>query len=73
MDEKMSKGPGFQMSAPAIQSGIDRKLHRLARPTHSGVSAPAERSRDVEAKTRGQRPPDAEVGGLKSGGLRSVG
>ncbi len=73
MDEKTAKGPGSQMSALAIRSEIDRKLHRLARPAHSGVSAPAERSRDVEAEAGGQRPTDIEVGGLKSGGLRSGG
>ncbi len=88
MDEKTAKGPGSQMSAPAIQSRIDRKLHRLARPAHSGVSAPAERPRDAEAEAGGQRPAnteaggqkpaDAETGGLKpadteAGGLRSGG
>ncbi len=61
------------MSAPAIRSEIDRKLHCLARPAHSGVSAPAERLRDVEAEAGGQRPADAEVGGLRSGGLKSRG
>ncbi len=59
------------MLAPAIQSGVDRKLHCLARPTYSGVSALAERLRDVEAEARGQRPADAEAGGLRSGDLRS--
>ncbi len=73
MDEKTAKGPGSQMSAPAIRSGIDRKLHRLARAAHSGVSAPAERPRDAEAEAGGQRPADAEAGGLRSGGLRSGG
>ncbi len=73
MDEKTAKGPGSQMSAPAIRSAIDRKLHRFARPAHSGVSAPAERPKDVEAETGGQRPADAEAGGLRSGGLRSGG
>ncbi len=58
------------MSAPAIWSGIDRKLHRFARPAYSGVSAPAEKSRDVEAETGGQRPADAEVGGLRLGSQR---
>ncbi len=70
MDEKTAKKPGFQMSAPTIRSGIDRKLHRLAKPVHSGVSAPAERPRDAKAEARGQRPADAEAGGLKSGGQR---
>ncbi len=69
----MAKGPGSQMSAPAIRSGIDRKLHHLARPAHSGVSALAERPRDVEAEAGGQRLADAEAGGLRSGGLRSGG
>ncbi len=70
MDEKTAKGPGSLMSAPAIRSGIDRKLHRLARPAHSGVSAPAERLRDAEAEVGGQRPADAEARGLRSGGQR---
>ncbi len=61
------------MSALAIRSGIDRKLHRLARPAHSGVSVPAERPRDVETEAGGQRPADAEARGLRSGGLRSGG
>ncbi len=66
----MAKGPDFQMSTPAIQSGIDQKLHCLARPAHSGVLASAKRLRDVEAEAGGQRPADAEVGGLRSRGLR---
>ncbi len=70
MDEKSAKGPGSQMSAPVIQSGIDRKLYRLARPAHSGVLALAKRPRDAEAEARGQRPADAEAGGLRSGGQR---
>ncbi len=53
MDEKMDKGPGSQMSAPAIRSEIDRKLHCLAGPAHSGVSAPVERPRDADAKAKG--------------------
>ncbi len=78
MDEKTAKGSGSQMSAPAIRSGIDRKLHRLTRPAHSGVSAPAKRPRDVKAEAGGQRPADAEAGGqrpadAKAGGLRSGG
>ncbi len=73
MDEKTAKGPGSQMSAPAIRSGIDRKLHRLVRPTHSRVSAPAERPMDVEAEAGRQRLADDEAGGLRSGGLRSRG
>ncbi len=47
---------------------IDRKLHHLTRPMHSGVSAPAKRPTDVEAEVGGQRPVDAEAGGLRSGG-----
>ncbi len=70
MDEKTAKGPGSQMSAPAIRSGIDWKLHRLAKPAHSGVSAPSERLRDVEAEAGGQRPTDAEARGLRLGGQR---
>ncbi len=73
MDEKTAKGPGFQLSAPTIRSGIDRKLHRLARPADSGVSTPTERPRDAEAEARGQRSADAEAGGLRSGSLRSGG
>ncbi len=53
------------MSAPAIRSGIDQKLHRLARPVYSGVSAPAERPRDVEAKAGGQKLAEAEAGGQR--------
>ncbi len=70
MDEKTAKGPGSQMSAPAIRSGIDWKLHRLARPMHSGVSTPAERPRDAKAEVGGQRPADVEARGLRSGGQR---
>ncbi len=78
MDEKTAKGPGSQMSAPAIRSGIDQKLHRLARPAHSGVSAPAEKPRDAEAEAGSQRPADVEAGGqrpadVEAGGLRSRG
>ncbi len=47
-----------------------RKLYRLARPVHFRVSAPAERSRDVEVKAGGQRPADAEAEGQRSGGQR---
>ncbi len=70
MDEKTAKGLSSQMSAPAIRSGINWKLHCLAKPAHSGVSAPTERPRDAEVEARGQRPVDAEVGGLRSGDLR---
>ncbi len=70
MDKKTAKGPGSQMSAPAIRSRIDRKLHRLAKPAHSGVSAPAERPRDAKAEAGGQRPADAEAGDLRSGSQR---
>ncbi len=49
------------MSAPAIQSGIDRKLHRLASLMHSGVSALAKRPRDVKAETRGQKLADTKI------------
>ncbi len=61
------------MSVPAIQSGIDQKLHRLAKPAHSGVSAPAESLRDIEAEARGQRLADAEKRGLRSRNLKSGG
>ncbi len=73
MDEKTAKGPSSQMPAPAIQSGIDQKLQSLARPAHSGVSAPAERLIDIEVEVGGQRPADAKAGGLRSGKLRSEG
>ncbi len=73
MDEKTAKGPGSQMSALAIQSGIDRKLHHLVRPAYSGVSALAERPRDVEVEVEGQKLADAEAGSLRLGGLRSGG
>ncbi len=46
-----------------------KKLHRLAGPAHLGVSALAERPRDVEAETGGPRPADA--GGQRSEGQRS--
>ncbi len=58
------------MSAPAIQSGIDRKLHCLARPMPLGMLAPIERPRDVEAEVGGQRLADAEARDLRSGGLK---
>ncbi len=58
------------MSAPAIRSGIDRKLYRLSRSAHLGLSAPVERPMDVEAERGGQRSADAEAGGLRSGGQR---
>ncbi len=67
----MAKGLGSQMSAPAIQSGIDRKLHRLARPAYSGVLVLAEKLRDVKVEAGGQRPADAKIEGLRSGGLGS--
>ncbi len=54
------------MSALAIQSGIDWKLHYLARPAHSEVLALVERPKDVEAEAGGKRPADAEVRGLRS-------
>ncbi len=50
-------------STSFIQSGIDQKLHCLAGPTHSRVSAPAERPRDVEAEAKGQTPADVEERG----------
>ncbi len=53
-----------------------RKLHCLAEPVHSGVSAPAERPRDAEVEAGGQRRADAEVGGPRpadAGGQRSEG
>ncbi len=61
------------MSAPAIWSGIDWKLHCLARPVHSGVLAPAERPSDVEVEIGGQRQAVAKTGGPRSGDLRSGG
>ncbi len=70
MDEKIAKGPSFQMSASVIRSEIDSKLHCLARLTHSGVSALAERLRDAKAEARSQRLVNAEVGDLRSGDLR---
>ncbi len=63
MDKKTTKGPGSQISALAIRSGIDQKLHCLVRPVHSGLSALAEKPRDAEAKVRGQRPADVEAEG----------
>ncbi len=70
MDEKTTKGPSSQMSASAIRSGIDQKLHRLARPMHLGVLASVERPRDAEAEAGDQSPADAESGGLRLGGQR---
>ncbi len=46
----MAKEPDSQMSAPAIRSGIDRKLHRLTGPTYLGILAPAKRLADAEAR-----------------------
>ncbi len=62
---------GEKMGRPYSHRVVaSRKLHCLAGPAHFGVSAPAERPRDVEAEVRGQRPADAEAGGLRSGGQR---
>ena len=86
MDEKTAKKPDSQMLALAglildtwllrKQLGHQRKLHRLAGPAHSGVSAPAERPRDADAEAGGQRPADAEAGGHRSaaraGGQRRI-
>ncbi len=47
-----------------------RKFHRLVGPAHFGVSAPAERPRDVEVEAGGQRPADAEAEGQRLGGQR---
>ncbi len=47
-----------------------RKLHRLAGPTHFGVSAPADRPRDAEVEAGGQRPADTEAKSQRSGGQR---
>ncbi len=47
-----------------------RKLHRLAGPAHFGVSALAERSRDVKVEAGDQRSADAEAEGQRSGGQR---
>ncbi len=66
-DRKTAKGPGSHMLVPAIRNGIDRKLYRLARPTHSGVSALAEKPRNIEAEAGGQRPADTEAGSPRSG------
>ncbi len=69
VDEKTAKGSGSQISAIAIRSGIDWKLHCLARPMHSRMSTLVEKPRDIEVKVGGQRPVDAEVGGPRSRGL----
>ncbi len=61
MDEKIAKGPRSQMSAPAIRSKIDRKLHCLAGLAHSGLSALAEWPRDIKARTGDQRLANTEV------------
>ncbi len=45
-----------------------RKLHRLVRPAHLGMSTPAERPKDVEVEAGGPRPADA--GGQRSEGQR---
>ncbi len=47
-----------------------RKLHCLVGLTYSGVSALAERLKDVVEEARGQRPADAEKRGLKTRGQR---
>ncbi len=70
MDEKAAKRPGSQMSAPAIRSKIDRKLHCLAKPVHSGVSALVEKLKDAKAEVEGQRPAGAEAKGRRLGGQR---
>ncbi len=76
VDEKKAKRSLLSDASTSIRSGIDRKLHRLAGPVHSGVSAPAERPRDIEVEAGGQRPADAEAGGQKladAGSQRSEG
>ncbi len=70
VDKKTAKGPSSQILAPAIQSGIDQKLHCLVGPAHLGVLTPAEKPKDVEARSKrladvetgGQKQVDAEVG-----------
>ncbi len=47
----------------------NRKLYRLAEPTHLGVSALAESLRDAEVETGDQRPVD--VGGQRSESQKS--
>ncbi len=49
------------VSISFIQSRIDWKLHHLAGPAHSGVSALAERLRDVEVEAGSKRSADAEA------------
>ncbi len=49
---------------------VTKKLHRLVKPTHSGVSAPAERLRDANEEARGQRLANTEAKGLKVGDQR---
>ncbi len=59
---------GEKMARPCSHGVIaSRKLHRLAKPAHFRVSAPAERPRDVEDEAGGQRPADAEAEGQRSG------
>ncbi len=62
---------GEKMARPGSHRVVaSKKLHRLAGPTHFGVSAPAERPRDAEVEAGGQRPADAEAEGQRSGGQR---
>ncbi len=62
---------GEKMARPSSHGVVaSRKLHCLAEPAHFGVSAPAERPRDVKVEAGGQRLTDVEVEGQRSGGLR---
>ncbi len=47
-----------------------RKLHHLVELAHFGVSAPAERPRDVEVEAGGQKTADVEAESQRSGGQR---
>ncbi len=51
------KATSGEKTARPCSHGVvaSRKLHRLAGPTHFGVSAPAERPRDAEVEVEGQR------------------
>ncbi len=73
VDEKTVKGLGSQMSAPAIQNGIDRNLHHLTGPAHSGVSAVAKRPSEADAEAGGQWLADAKAGGQRPADVEGEG
>ncbi len=62
---------GEKTARPCFHGVVaSKKLHRFTGPAHFGVSAPAERPKDVEVEAGGQRPADAEAKGQRSGDQR---